>query len=107
MGRDDLLGSLEQELRRGTLVLCALGLLRRPCTALAQKGVPVEAGTLYPLLRRLEGQGLLRSVWETDGAKPRKYYSLTPEGDAIYRQLQEQWKQLSHSVEEIGKEEEK
>ncbi len=113
MGRADLLGSLEQELRRGTLVLCALGLLRRPMygyhlvSTLAQKGVPVEAGTLYPLLRRLEGQGLLRSVWETDGAKPRKYYSLTPEGDAIYRQLQEQWKQLSHSVEEIGKEEEK
>ncbi|MCB5942440.1 PadR family transcriptional regulator [bacterium 210820-DFI.6.52] len=110
MGKDDLLGSLEQELRRGTLVLCTLGLLRRPMygyhlvSTLAQKGIPVEAGTLYPLLRRLEGQGLLRSVWETDGAKPRKYYSLTPEGAVVYRQLQEQWKQLSHSVEEIEKE---
>ena len=73
-------------------------------STLAQKGIPVEAGTLYPLLRRLEGQGLLHSVWETDGAKPRKYYSLTPEGAVVYRQLQEQWKQLSHSVEEIEKE---
>ena len=113
MGKDDLLGSLEQELRRGTLVLCTLGLLRQPMygyrlvSTLAQKGIPVEAGTLYPLLRRLEAQGLLQSTWETQGAKPRKYYTRTAAGADICRQLQEHWQQLSHSVEEIWKEEER
>ena len=64
MGQEELFAPMEKELRRGTLVLCVLCQLEWPMYgyslvgALPKKGVPVEANTLYPLLRRLEGQGL-------------------------------------------------
>ena len=104
MGQEELFASMEQELRRGTLVLCVLCQLEWPMYgyslvgALSKKGVPVEANTLYPLLRRLEGQGLLRSNWETSGSKPRKYYQVTPEGKAVRARLQEAWEATVKSV---------
>ncbi|HEX5007453.1 MAG TPA: helix-turn-helix transcriptional regulator, partial [Hyphomonadaceae bacterium] len=72
---------LEQELRRGVIVLAALSQLREPQygyslrQALAEQGMMVEEGTLYPLLRRLETQGLLASEWRIEDGPPRRYYT--------------------------------
>ena len=86
------------ELRRGVLVLAVLSRLRRRQygyslrQALAEGGMPIEEGTLYPLLRRLETQGLLLSEWDTATAPPRRYYRLSPEGERAYADLAEAWR---------------
>ena len=80
------------ELRRGVVVIAALSQLATPQygyslrQALAAKGMPIEEGTLYPLLRRLESQGLLASEWRIEDGPPRRYYWLSPRGvDALKR----------------------
>ena len=65
---------------------------------LSEGGFPIEANTLYPLLRRLESQGLLESRWETGEAKPRKYYNITPEGTAVLQEASAQWGILTDNV---------
>lgn len=86
---DELVRSHLQELRRGTVVMACLVALRRPghgyglLEHLAAHGFAVEANTLYPLLRRLESQGLLTSEWDTDGPRPRKQYRTSPDGEAL------------------------
>ncbi|MFI6484289.1 PadR family transcriptional regulator [Nonomuraea sp. NPDC050663] len=85
-GRRD---KLEQELRHG-IVLAALSQLHvarygyELRKSLADSGMPIEEGTLYPLLRRLESQGVLTSEWRTDGGQPRRYYALSAEGRELY-----------------------
>ncbi len=85
MNEDDFDGHL-QELRRGTIVLASLQLLRAPgygyglLEQLAAAGFPTDANTLYPLLRRLEKQGYLDSEWNTDEARPRKFYRTSAAG---------------------------
>lgn len=107
MGKEETVGGLLQELRRGTIVLCVLSQLGEPMYGyhlvkrLSAHKVPVEANTLYPLLRRLEGQGLLESSWETGGAKPRKYYRRTPEGDEVLLTLTRHWAQTVESVQAL------
>lgn len=97
---DDILSGLILELRRGTIILSVLSQLSQPMYgySLVQKlndnGVPVEANTLYPLLRRLEKQELLKSEWETEGSKPRKYYVRTEFGTNIYTQLASHWREM-------------
>ena len=73
---------------------------------LEEKGVFIDPNTLYPLLRRLEGQGLLESRWETGGAKPRKYYQRTKYGTEIYEKLKAYWQNLSAGMERLLREEE-
>lgn len=96
--------NLSLELRRGTVVLSVLSQLQQPqygyslVEQLKAKGFPVEAGTLYPLLRRLESQHLLKSIWETDGAKPRKYYGLTDSGVRMLQQLSQEWQAVTQSM---------
>ena len=88
MAYDDIVSSMVLELRRGTLVMLVLSQLREPAygyalvKSLADHGIPIEANTLYPLMRRLESQGLLASEWDNGGSKPRKYYRTTDEGPA-------------------------
>jgi DNA-binding PadR family transcriptional regulator len=87
------------ELRRGVLVLAVLSRLQVPQygyslrQALAEGGLPVEEGTLYPLLRRLEAQGLLASEWDTGYTPPRRYYRLSREGARAYAVLAEAWRE--------------
>ena len=82
----------------GVLVLAVLSRLRTPQygyslrQALDEGGLPVEEGTLYPLLRRLEGQGILESSWDTDGGSPRRYYRLSPDGRRLYTALRRSWR---------------
>jgi PadR family transcriptional regulator PadR len=86
---DEIVESHRQELRRGTIVLASLALLTAPghgyglLDALARHGFPVDANTLYPLLRRLEKQGYLVSEWNTDEARPRKMYRTSEAGTAL------------------------
>lgn len=95
---------LSQELRRGSLVLAALSQLREPkygyalIDDLARRGLLIEQGTLYPLLRRLEEQGLLRSEWNVDGSRPRRYYVLSPEGVQVLGALTDDWLQLTQAL---------
>lgn len=110
MGEKDLLGNLILELRRGTLILSVLSQLNDAkygyslVQCLEEKGVSIDPNTLYPLLRRLEKQGLLISEWETGESKPRKYYRRTKFGDEIYSELKNQWVSISSSVEGLLRE---
>ena len=91
---------LELELRRGALVLAVLSRLRAPQygyslrQALAERGMPIEEGTLYPLLRRLEAQGLLASEWKLEDGPPRRYYWINTTGEALLAQLTASWTAL-------------
>ena len=85
-GPEDADARIEVELKRGLLQLAVLSMARERtygyqlCKSLSDGGLEVEEGTLYPVLRRLEKQGFLRSLWETGGSRPRKYYEITEEG---------------------------
>jgi DNA-binding PadR family transcriptional regulator len=98
---------LEQELRRGILVLATLSQLREPQygyslrQALAANGMSIEEGTLYPLLRRLEGQGLLASEWRIEDGPPRRYYTLSEEGKKLYAGLTVSWRSLVDTVDRL------
>src|SRR3954463_937850 len=104
MTMDATLGSHLQELRRGTVVVASLTVLREPgygyslLETLSRAGFEVEANTLYPLLRRLEAQGLLPSRWNTDEARPRKFYRTTELGDAIAGALRTEWGRLDGAI---------
>jgi DNA-binding PadR family transcriptional regulator len=107
MTTEELVSGFLLELRRGTVVLCVLAKLHTPMygynliTELADTGVAIEANTLYPLLRRLEGQGLLVSTWNTEGAKPRKYYVTTSVGKEVLNELSTQWNHIVSSLNEM------
>lgn len=95
--QDVLFEGLVSELRRGTIVLSVMSQLKSPqygyslVVLLEEKGITVDAGTLYPLLRRLEGQSLLESNWDVESAKPRKYYQLSEYGKTIFVRLCTHW----------------
>jgi DNA-binding PadR family transcriptional regulator len=100
------------ELRRGSLTLAVLGCLKEPhygyalLQTLQSRGIDIEANTLYPLLRRLEGQGLLVSEWDTSESRPRKYYSVSEKGQTVYRELLMEWEKMQQSIAAIcGKDE--
>lgn len=101
------LDKLMQELKRGTLTIGVLSQLHKPqygyslVALLEEKNFQVEAGTLYPLLRRLEKQGLLESKWDTNETRPRKYYMLSKTGEEVYGQLVKEWKALTESLENL------
>ena len=91
---------LDTEMRRGAVVLAVLSQLRKAQygyslrQALAERGMPIEEGTLYPLMRRLEGQGLLVSDWRLEDGPPRRYYKLSPKGARLYAELTDNWHAL-------------
>ncbi len=85
------------ELRRGVIVLAVLSQLGAEqygyslLKALSDQGLEVDQGTLYPLLRRLESQGLLQSVWKLEEARPRRYYIISAEGKKLLPKLKKEW----------------
>ena len=97
---DGLYDKLTQELRRGVLVLAALSQLKDArygyalISSLAGQGLEVDQGTLYPLLRRLESQGLLESQWNIEESRPRRYYLLSPLGRQVLARLSDDWRAL-------------
>lgn len=98
----DTEGQVEQirlELRRGIVVLAVLSLMNSASYGynliqrLAALGLIVEEGTLYPLLRRLEKQGLLQSEWDTTDSRPRKYYRISATGQDVLTALRAEWRE--------------
>ena len=101
--------SLRLELRRGSLILAVLGHLRREHygytlrKALGDAGVEIDEGALYPMLRRLETQGLLTSEWREEEKRNKRFYRLSAEGQAVLARLTEEWAFLNVSIIEILK----
>ena len=110
MADTEAFGKLELELRRGVVVLATLSQLRTPRygyelrQALAHKGMAIEEGTLYPLMRRLETQGLLKSEWRIENGPPRRYYSLNTDGKKLLKKLTESWQGMNDAMNRLLKE---
>ena len=108
-----VLDNLIVELKRGTQVLAVLSQLKKNqygyslLQALEEKKVFIEPGTLYPLMRRLESQGLLISEWDTTESRPRKYYRLSDEGLKIYGLLIQEWQQMTDDMNRLLVEEQR
>jgi PadR family transcriptional regulator, regulatory protein PadR len=103
----DLFESLRLELRRGCLIVAVLAQLREEHygytlrKTLADQGLAIDEGTLYPLLRRLESQGLLVSEWREEDKRNKRFYKLSAEGKGILKQLQAEWKSINAALNEI------
>ena len=99
--------TLRLELRRGCLVLAVLAQLRTEHYGytlkkdLNDRGMDIDEGTLYPLLRRLEAQGLLVSEWREEDRRNKRFYRLSASGSAVLEELLAEWQQLNASVETI------
>lgn len=99
---DEQINNLRLELRRGIVVLAVLSQMDTArygynlIRLLGERGLDVEEGTLYPLLRRLEKQGLLESEWEVGESRPRKYYRISALGRKVLAVLTEEW---NHTIE--------
>ena len=96
--------NLRLELRRGCLVMAVLAQLRREQygytlrKSLADQGMVMDEGTLYPLLRRLETQGLLASQWREEDKRNKRFYKLTADGKQLLDQLLAEWKSIGSSL---------
>src|SRR6476661_10416399 len=103
----ELFENLRLELRRGCLILAVLAELRTERygytlrKALADQGMEIDEGTLYPLLRRLENQGLLASEWREEEKRNKRFYRLSTEGKLILKQLLAEWKSINTSLDGI------
>ncbi len=106
----DIIESLRMELRRGTLILAVLSALRVEKygytlrAELAERGVEIDEGALYPMLRRLETQGLLTSEWREDAKRQKRFYRLSDDGAAALQTLTEEWRGMNRALEAILKE---
>ena len=95
------------ELRRGMLTLLVLSQLRQEQYGyslqreLAEQGIEIDQGTLYPLLRRLEVQQLLQSRWRVEDSRPRRYYTITPAGEQTLHRLSDAWRALVKIAEQL------
>ncbi|QJC52676.1 PadR family transcriptional regulator [Paenibacillus albicereus] len=109
---NETVAGLLSELRRGTVVMGVLSQLAEPqygyslVSLLEEKGIAVEPGTLYPLLRRLEKQELLESRWDTNESRPRKYYLLSELGKQVFAELKQEWRKLVASMQDMMNESE-
>ena len=103
----DAFENLRLELRRGSLILAVLAELRQEQygytlrKALGRHGLAIDEGTLYPLLRRLETQGLLQSQWREEDKRNKRFYQLSPEGAQILEQLSAEWRAINGSLDRI------
>src|SRR5712692_11875744 len=99
--------NLRLELRRGCLILAVLAELRSERygytlrKALAGQGMEIDEGTLYPLLRRLESQGLLSSEWREEDKRNKRFYRLSADGKLILKQLLAEWQNINRSLNKI------
>ena len=101
---EDLFDKMRIELRRGSLVLAVLGALREERygytlrTSFEEAGLPIDEGALYPLLRRLETQGLLTSEWREEAKRNKRFYRLSKDGVGVLAQLLAEWNAISESI---------
>ena len=104
---NELFESMRLELRRGSLVLAVLARLREERygytlrQALSADGLEMEESTLYPLLRRLESQGLLASEWREEEKRKKRFYRLSPMGVSMLAALADEWRGINASLDKI------
>jgi PadR family transcriptional regulator, regulatory protein PadR len=108
MENDELVQNMLLELRRGVLSIAVLSQLSKEeygyslLKALSDKGMEIDQSTLYPLLRRLESQGLLQSDWRImDEARPRRYYVISTQGKAVLNKLKREWSTLAATMKQM------
>jgi PadR family transcriptional regulator PadR len=105
----EIFEALRLELRRGSLILAVLGQLRREYygytlrKSLGEAGVDIDEGALYPMLRRLETQGLLTSEWREEEKRNKRFYRLSEDGRLVLARLTGEWAQLNASITDILK----
>lgn len=98
---------LKLELRRGVLILAVLSELREEHYGyslrknLMTKGLEIDEGTLYPLIRRLEKQGLLTSEWREETKRKKRFYQLSEIGQSTLIKLTEHWRQTENALNTI------
>ncbi|MFZ1940945.1 MAG: PadR family transcriptional regulator [Terracidiphilus sp.] len=104
---ENLFENLRLELRRGCLTLAVLAQLRQEHygytlrKALANRGMEIDENTLYPLLRRLEAQGLLTSEWREEEKRNKRFYKLSPDGEEIFARLLKEWNDINTAIENL------
>ncbi len=104
---ENLFENLRLELRRGCLTLAVLAQLRQEHygytlrKALAERGLVIDESTLYPLLRRLESQGLLVSEWREEDKRNKRFYHLSSDGEQMFVQLLQEWNEINASINNI------
>lgn len=108
MENDELVQNMILELRRGVLSIAVLSQLSKEeygyslLKALAEQGMEIDQSTLYPLLRRLESQGLLQSDWRiVDEARPRRYYVISPQGRTVLNKLKKEWSAMAETMQKM------
>ena len=108
MENEELVQNMLLELRRGVLSMAVLSQLSKEeygyslLKALSDKGMEIDQSTLYPLLRRLESQGLLQSDWRiVDEARPRRYYVISPQGKAVLTKLKREWSTMAETMQQM------
>jgi DNA-binding PadR family transcriptional regulator len=100
MENTQTIDNLILEMRRGVIVLAVLNQCQQEqygyslMKSLAEKGLEIDQGTLYPLLRRLETQALLSSSWRIEDARPRRYYKISPQGEVLLPKLTQEWESM-------------
>jgi len=103
----EIFENVKLELRRGCLSLAVLTQLRTERygytlrKALAEDGLEIDEGTLYPLLRRLETQGLLVSQWREEDKRNKRFYRLSSQGEQTLNQLLTEWQRINASLSKI------
>jgi PadR family transcriptional regulator, regulatory protein PadR len=106
-GNEESFENLRLELRRGCLVLAVLAQLKSEHygytlrKGLADEGLAIDEGTLYPLLRRLESQGLLASEWREEDKRQKRFYRLSPGGRQVLKLLLAEWRQINESLDRL------
>src|ERR1700760_719704 len=104
---DDAFEKLRLELRRGSLVLAVLAALKTERYGytlrkeLADAGLEIDEGALYPMLRRLEAQGLLTSEWREEEKRNKRFYRLSREGVALFAELTTEWREINAALERL------
>jgi DNA-binding PadR family transcriptional regulator len=104
---ESLIQNLSAELRRGTQILAVLSQMKETkygyslLQDLEDKHVEIEAGTLYPLLRRLESQGILKSEWDISESRPRKYYLLSEDGKEAFDLMKKEWNRIVREMTDL------
>jgi DNA-binding PadR family transcriptional regulator len=107
MSTNEMYENTLNELRRGMIVLAVLSQLEEQqygyslLKRLSDQGLELDQGTLYPLLHRLESQGLLSSDWKIEGSRPRRYYVISPEGQELLPRLEEEWNKIVSMMERM------
>ena len=108
MENEELVQNILLELRRGILSLAVLSQLNKEeygyslLKALSDQGMEIDQSTLYPLLRRLESQGLLQSDWRiVDAARPRRYYVISTQGREVLAKLKKEWSAMTDTLQKM------